>query len=146
MADLEVPEEQVALRIRPERLAICQLGPDDTPPWEQLGSGFWALAHTERELSLVLPEGCIGPDWPGSARARIERGWRCLEVIGPLDLNLTGVLAQLSAPLARAGIPVFVLSTYNTDEILVREAHLERAVAALAAGGYRMEYEVEPSH
>ncbi len=142
MADLEAAGQQrIALRIRPERLAICRLEPDCPPRWGQLGGGFWALARTESELSLVLPEECIGPGGPAVESARVERGWRCLEVIGPLDLSLTGVLAQLSAPLAAAGIPVFVVSTYSTDEILVREAHLERAVAALTEHGYRVERE-----
>ena len=144
MADLETQGRHgIALRVRPERLAICQLGPGSSPPWGQLGGGFWAVAHTEEELSVVLPENCIGPDWPAEGSCRAEQGWRCLEVIGPLDLGLTGVLAQLSAPLADAGIPIFVLSTYNTDEILVREAHLERAIAALTGRGYRVEREPE---
>ena len=135
MADLGEQEPyRVALRVRPERLAICQLEPDSPPPWRHLGHGFWAVAHTEEELSLVLPEGCVQPGW------RAERGWRCLEVVGPLGLDLTGVLAQISAPLADTGIPVFVLSTYNTDEILVREADLERTVAALTARGHQVEH------
>jgi len=138
VADLETQgRDRIALRVRPERLSICQLMPDRPPPWGHLGHGFWAVTHTEEELSLVLPEGCVQPGW------RVERGWRCLEVIGPLDLGLTGVLAQLSAPLADMGIPIFVLSTYNTDEILVREAHLERAIAVLTGWGYRVEREPE---
>jgi uncharacterized protein len=143
MADLAAHVPRIALRIRPEQLAICQLGPDCTPSWERLGSGFWALAHTENELTLVLPEECIGPDGPADATAgaRIERGWRCLEVIGPLAFSLTGILAQLSAPLAAAGIPIFVLSTYDTDEVLVRGTDLERAVAALTERGYRVQHE-----
>lgn len=144
MVDLERRVRQlIALRVRPEQLAICRLPPGSTLPWEQLGEGFWALTHTEDALSVVAPEACIGPAWPADANAgaHIARGWRCLEVIGPLDLGLTGVLAQLSAPLAAAGIPIFVLSTYDSDEILVGEAHLERAVAALTEHGYRVERE-----
>ena len=145
MADLEPQGEQrIALRVRPERLAICQLPPDAVPHWGELGSGLWAVAHTEGELSLVLPEDSIQPDWADTGSARTERGWRCLEVIGPLELSLTGVLAQLSAPLAKAEVPIFVVSTYHTDQILVREAHLTRAVAALTGQGYTVEPELGP--
>jgi uncharacterized protein len=64
-----------------------------------------------------------------------ERGWRALVVRGPLDFALTGVLASLATPLAEAGVSIFALSTYDTDYVLVREAQLRDAVAALAAAG-----------
>ena len=121
------------LRMRPERFAICQLEPDSPPPWAELSDGFWAMAHSEGELSLVLPEARVRPGW------RTEPGWRCIEVAGPLDLGMTGVLAALSAPLAEAGIPIFVLSTYDTDYILVHDRDAEAATAALAARGHRIQ-------
>jgi hypothetical protein len=40
-----------------------------------------------------------------------ERGWRCVRVSGPLAFSAVGILASLIEPMARAGIPVFVLST-----------------------------------
>ena len=40
-------------------------------------------------------------------------------VEGPLDFALTGVVSRLSVTLADAGIPIFVISTYDTDYILV---------------------------
>jgi hypothetical protein len=48
-------------------------------------------------------------------------------VQGPLDFSLTGILARLSAPLADAGVPIFVLSTFDTDYVLVRSDHAEAA-------------------
>jgi hypothetical protein len=48
-----------------------------------------------------------------------------------MPLDTVGVLAALTAPLAAAGIPVFALATYDTDFVLVKSAHLERAIAAL---------------
>ena len=55
---------------------------------------------------------------------------------GPLDFALVGVLADLTAPLADAGISVFVLSTFDTDHVLVRADDLGNAVTALAAAGH----------
>jgi len=129
---------RASLRIHRERFAICQLAPDSPPPWTELGDGFWAVAHSEGELSLVLPEASVRPGW------RAETGWRCVEVAGPLDLEMTGVLAALSAPLAEARIPLFVLSTYDTDYILVREQDIEAAAATLTACGHCIEGDGTP--
>ncbi|WP_143262041.1 ACT domain-containing protein, partial [Allokutzneria sp. NRRL B-24872] len=57
---------------------------------------------------------------------------------GPFDFALTGIMAALSTPLAEAGVPLFALSTYDTDHLMVREEHLARAVAALENAGHRV--------
>ncbi|GER83704.1 hypothetical protein KTAU_23410 [Thermogemmatispora aurantia] len=62
--------------------------------------------------------------------------WAALKVVGPLDFVLTGILATLLRPLADAHIPVFALSTYDTDYLLVREPQLEAARAVLLAHGH----------
>jgi hypothetical protein len=69
---------------------------------------------------------------------RSEPGWRALQVAGPLDFALTGVLSSLLAPLAAAGVAVFALSTFDTDYVLVKEATLADAVAALERAGHRV--------
>jgi hypothetical protein len=86
--------------------------------------------RTRAELSVV----CAAARVPDGVRA--ERGWRALAVCGRLDLGLTGVLAGLLAPLAAAGVPIFAVSTYDTDYVLVREERLAEAVAALRAAGH----------
>jgi hypothetical protein len=65
-----------------------------------------------------------------------EPDWRVLAVQGPLDFGLTGIIARLSAHLAAAAITVFVVSTYDTDHVLVRDADISRAVAVLRDAGY----------
>ena len=85
------------------------------------------------ELSVVLPEENVPADWLA------ERGWRCLKVQGPLDFGLTGVLASLTVPLAGAGIPIFAISTYDTDYFLVHDADLSRAIEALSLHGNLVE-------
>ena len=67
---------------------------------------------------------------------RLAPGWRCLRVSGPLDFEMTGVLSALSSPLARAGIPIFVLSTYNTDYLLVKSVSLQQSLTVLRDSGY----------
>jgi hypothetical protein len=116
------------LALHPERFAVCRFAPDDPlPAWVfHAGATTWSLTRTPRELSLVCPE----DDLPPSVE-RTERGWRAFELEGPIRFDETGVLAGLAAPLADAGIPVFAISTYDTDLLLVRERDLERAAALL---------------
>jgi len=49
---------------------------------------------------------------------------------------MTGVISGLTRPLADAGIPIFSISTFDTDYMLVRSDRLEAAKAALVDAGY----------
>jgi hypothetical protein len=133
MADVrDVPAFRAALLLHAERLAVCRLPPHAPLPAQDARAPFWSVTRTADELSVVLPERAARPEW------RVEGGWRCLQVQGPLDMALTGVLYALSAPLAAAGVPIFALSTYDTDYLLVREGDLARAIAALERAGHRV--------
>jgi hypothetical protein len=120
------------LQVLAERFAVCRLPPDAPIPPRPQACGLWSATLTGHELSLVLPESVAPPGVP------TERGWRALEVAGPLDFALTGVMASLSGALAAAGISLFVVSTYDTDYVLVREHDLARAKEALEAAGHRV--------
>jgi len=72
------------------------------------------------------------------ADVRAERGWRAFMVDGPLDFGQTGVLAGIAEPLARAGISIFVVSTFDTDYLLVRAAAVVEAQQVLAEAGRRL--------
>jgi hypothetical protein len=61
-----------------------------------------------------------------------------LQVAGPLEFSMTGVLAAIAAPLADAGVSIFAISTYDTDYVLVKEEMLAKAVGALRAAGHRV--------
>jgi uncharacterized protein len=61
------------------------------------------------------------------------------QVQGPLDFALTGILSGISVPLASAGIPIFAISTFDTDYILVKEEKLEDAKIALVKNGFTIE-------
>jgi len=121
------------LSVLPDRLAICRLPADSPVPAPPAEGGLWSVTRTRDELSLVLPLA------EAPKEGRIEPGWRALQVAGPLDFSLTGILAALAAPLAEAGISLFAISTFDTDYVLVREVDLERAQAVLRAAGHRMD-------
>ena len=115
-------------------LAICRLPADAAvPAWADLTSPpLVSITRTGGELSLVLPEA----DVPAGVPA--EAGWRALSVRGPLPFHLTGVLASLAVPLAEAGVPIFAVSTHDTDWLLVGQDRLSEACAALEAAGHRI--------
>jgi uncharacterized protein len=79
---------------------------------------------------------CPEEDVPEGSEA--SRGWRALEVHGPLDHTATGILASIATPLAEAGVPLFPLATFDTDYVLVRQQDLDTATEALAAAGHRV--------
>jgi hypothetical protein len=113
--------------------AIVRLEPDaDVPVWARNGH-FWSITRSDSELSLVCPQDDVPTD------ASAERGWCALEVAGPLDFSLTGVVSSLVVPLAEEEIPIFVISTFETDYLLVREPDLHRAVEALTAAGHAVD-------
>lgn len=91
------------------------------------------FSKTAEELSLVCPE----TDLP-AAVLQCERGWRALKICDVLDFALVGILAKISSLLANAGISIFAVSTYNTDYILIKESHLQKAAAALRTNGYQI--------
>lgn len=67
----------------------------------------------------------------------VERGWIALKLEGPFPFTLTGVLASFIQPLAEAAIPVFAISTFDTDYVLIEPENLERALATLTAAGHQ---------
>jgi uncharacterized protein len=122
-----------ALAVLPGRLAVCRL-PEGSSTELPAARPVSALVRRAGELTVV----CAEDEAP--AGARVQRGWRALEVDGPFELTgVTGVLAGLAAPLARAGVSVFAMATFDTDVLLVQEEALDHAVAALRAAGHRVD-------
>ena len=131
---MNAPQEPCRrLAVWPERMAIARLDADAEPPAWAHGGRFSSLTRTPHELSVVCAEAGVPAD------VRADRGWRVLAVEGPMDLGIVGVLASLARPLAGARVSAFVVATYDTDHVLVREADLARACAALSAAGHRVD-------
>ena len=75
---------------------------------------------------------------PGGILRR-EDGWRALRVCGELDFSLVGILADITSVLARRGISIFAVSTYDTDYILIKENNFTDAISVLGESGYTVE-------
>jgi hypothetical protein len=71
-----------------------------------------------------------------SCGEEIEQGWRCFQLAGPISFTTVRVLASLVQPLAIAAISVFAISTFDTDNLLVKGVDLARATDALRQHGF----------
>lgn len=111
-------------------LSVARLPAGSGLPWWAATSSFLSFTRTADEVSLV----CESARVPDGETA--QRGFRGLRVEGTLPFHLTGVLASLATPLAEANVPIFVVSSYDTDYLLVDESMLPRALEALRSAGH----------
>ena len=122
-------EKQFTLEVVSGRYAVCQLDAvAEVPGW--VSGAVTSVTRTPAELSIICSEECVPRD------VRSESGWRCLRVVGPLEFSMVGVIASLTGVLADAGVSVFVVSTFDTDCLLVKQAHLDTAVKSLTSAGH----------
>ena len=124
---------KLALTVLPGLYSVVRLRPGAKAPGGL--TGFHSITRTDKELSIV----CRGKEAPRSPRR--QDGFRCLEVAGPFGFDAVGVLAGLTAPLARARVPILAISTFDTDYLLVRGDRLPAAVRALERAGHRVSVE-----
>lgn len=123
------------LTLRDGAQSVCRLPPGDPVPEWAAGS-FVSITRTPTELSVTCATEAVPPDV--ATAAGCEGPFRALEVSGPLDFSMVGVLSRLTAALAEAEVSVFVVSTFDTDWILVPEPALGRAVWALRGHGHEV--------
>ena len=125
--------ENLVLSVLSETFTIHKFSPDVSIPEEILKSNYYNVSKTENELSVVCSE------LIEVHSLQISKGWKCIKVKGPLDFNLTGILANISDILAQANISIFANSTYDTDYFLVRSQNLSSARTELRLAGYKFE-------
>ena len=116
-------------------LSVLRFPPDaEVPAWVLRADPFGSVTRTADELSVVCATARV-PTPPPAHTAR-DDGWRALKVVGPFAFTEVGVLLQVVAPLAAAGISILAMATFDTDYVLVQETQLGRAVAVLRAAGH----------
>lgn len=123
-------KRQLQLLLLDEMYGICVFpGTNPIPEWAAMTSLF-SVTRTEKELTIVCPQSIIPPD------SEQDLNWLCFRIDGSFDLNQIGVISSLAVPLAQAGISIFVVSSYDTDYILVKEEKVEKAIAVLSDNGH----------
>ena len=118
----------MTIRVLPCDFTICQIGDLASA---DLTAPFTFLSRTDEELSLVCPT-----DRCPAETIRREDGWKGFGICGELDFSLIGILSKIAAILAQQEIGIFVVSTYNTDYVMVKEENFDRALEALSLAGY----------
>ena len=92
---------------------------------------FYFIGKTDEELSLV----CLTEKVPKETLER-EDNWKCFKIEGVLDFSLIGILSKISTLLAENKIGIFVVSTFNTDYVLVKNENYEKALNILGKNNY----------
>ena len=129
---MQMDQQHVKLWVVGGTYAVCKLDHSAELPVWAMRSDLLSITRTMDELSVV----CDQTEIPNGVTC--ERDWRCLKVAGPLNFELTGVLASLASPLAEAGVSIFAISTYETDYVLVKEDKLALALEILRQAGHQI--------
>ena len=116
----------------PNTFAIVRMAAtESTPRWAK-GGPLVSITRTESELSIVCREALV----PAGTHA--DRGWQSLRVEGAMPLTMVGVAAEFTKILAKAGISVFIIATFDTDYILIKGDRVTAAIDALRSAGHNV--------
>jgi len=121
---------QLTIVVYQKMYAVCRLEPQAVIPAWADGAEFVSVTRTAAELSIV----CQQDKLPGDVRA--EKNRRLMRIEGKLGFELTGVLASVTAPLSKAELSIFAMSTYDTDYLLIADEDLQKAAEMLEAAGH----------
>ncbi|HZE27017.1 MAG TPA: ACT domain-containing protein [Terriglobales bacterium] len=115
----------------PGSFAVCRLAAGASVPDWALHGRFCSVTRTADELSVVCPEDQVPPE------VQHENQWACLKLEGPFPFSETGILTSFVQPLSERAIPIFAVSTFDTDYVLVKEAWIEKALEVLTKAGHQ---------
>jgi hypothetical protein len=118
------------IRFHDAALSICHLPQGSEVPTDILSQPFSYFFRTHDEATLICPT-AVAPQ-----ESKAEHGFIPFELVGPFEFNATGVLTQVANPLAAAGISIVALSTFNTDYVLIKADHREKAIETLRRAGH----------
>lgn len=116
----------------PDTFVIHSLPVEAEIPAQVLNASLYFIGKTHEELSIVVPQTVLVDS------DESDTDWRVLEVLGPLELSMVGIMAQIGNVLAAAKVSIFIVSTFETDFFLVKQKDLEIAANALESDGYKV--------
>jgi hypothetical protein len=138
---MPIADESSAKHLRRQQLkfrqlrgsyAIVRLAPDAPIPAWATSREFTSITRTTDEVSIVCPAGNIPED--------VSSGppWTCLKLEGPFLFSQTGILLSFIQPLSGNGVPIFAVSTYDTDYVLIQEEHMGGVIELLRKAGHEL--------
>jgi RimJ/RimL family protein N-acetyltransferase len=119
--------------------SVLKLDPAGPNPSRPVNTDFWSLSASYDELSLV----CMKDQAPTVGILDRSDDWTAFRVAGTMDFTLTGIVARISQVLADAHLGIFVVSTFDTDYILVNHNDADTAVTRWRESGIEV---IEPIH
>ncbi|HEY4979271.1 MAG TPA: ACT domain-containing protein [Candidatus Acidoferrum sp.] len=122
----------LTLSVLRDRYTILQFAADAVVPGWAMRGEFFSVTRNPDELSIVTQVANL-PVWETA-----ETEWRVFNLHGPFAFHEIGVLASLTAPLAAGEIGLFVISTFDTDYLLVQSKQTVKAVECLRAAGHNI--------
>jgi hypothetical protein len=122
------------LRFRwiPGAFSVCRLAPEAAIPDWVLGGPFVSITRSADELSIV----CLTENVPNNVK--VESNWCCFQLEGPLPFMEAGILSSFLGPLAQNGIPIFAVSSFDTDYVLLKEEFVGAALSILSQIGHEL--------
>jgi uncharacterized protein len=132
IADPGPTRRKLTFRRLPGFYAIARLAPDAAiPAWASTGE-FTSITRTLDEFSIVCTVENLPPDLHSQPR------WTCLKIAGPFPFSQTGVLLSFIEPLSTNGIPIFAISTFDTDYVLIPEEFIAVTLDTLERAGHEL--------
>ncbi|TDV46358.1 ACT domain-containing protein [Actinophytocola oryzae] len=122
--------KRLVVDVAPGEYTITRLPQGELPGIRT--SGLVSVTTTADGMSVICPSSAAPPSEDS------RPGWRLLTVRGPLEFDLTGIMAAMAGELAAAGVTILAVSTYDTDHVLVPATDLDRAVEALREAGHEV--------
>jgi hypothetical protein len=120
-------KDKLNLILLKEKLIILKLDVNEKIPEELFNSSFFSMTKTKDEISIVCEEKLLDLDKYNN----YEKSWNAFKINCILDFSLTGIISNITTKLAENNIPVFVISTFNTDYILIKKNNLDNAINIL---------------
>ena len=123
---------KLTLKCLNECFTVHRLPVNSEIPPQVFSAPIYFIAKTFDEVSIVLPQSVVIDS------EKVETDWQALQVVGPLDFSLTGILSNIATLLANEKISIFAISTFDTDYILVKKDVLSTAINVLNANDYKI--------
>jgi hypothetical protein len=121
---------RVTLKALTGNYAIARLAPAETIPVWADGEGFVSISRSDDELSIV----CLQQRIPSDVKQ--DGDWTGFKLQGPFAFGETGIVLSVIRPLSENGLGIFVVSTFDGDHLLVKNADAADAKRLLAEAGH----------
>ncbi len=126
------------LKLFPDTISLCKLRATfDMAAWQaDLNDGPLNVFINDPHGSTVI---CCEATAAKHESTIVDRSvWRCIQIDEVFDVDSIGVVAQFSKLLADQQISLFVISSYETDYLLVQPKSIDSAVEIFQNAGHEV--------